>query len=286
MTRVWVTGAAGMLGREVCSALAAREMDFIGTDRELDITSQAAVDTFAEREAFTHVINCAAYTGVDACEAHEEEALRVNADGPAHLARAAARRGAIAVHVSTDYVFPGDARATPYTEDDATGPINAYGRTKLAGERAFLAALPTGHVVRTSWLFGDGPNFVATMLRLFAEKPHVNVVGDQVGRPTYAPDLAAAVVGVAVRQPAAGIYQFANAGHVSWFQFAAAIHAEARARGRTVVATLGEITTAQYPTPARRPAYSVLATAKLERAIGITPRPWREALVAYLEATP
>jgi len=283
VTRVWVTGASGMLGREVCAALADRELDFIGTDRELDITSQAAVDTFAEREPFTHLINCAAYTGVDACEAHEEEAAHVNADGPAHLARAASRCGAIAVHVSTDYVFPGD-KGSPYVEDDATGPINAYGRTKLAGEQRFLAALPAGYVVRTSWLFGDGPNFVATMLRLFAEKPSVNVVGDQVGRPTYAPDLAEAIVTVATLQPPAGIYQFANAGHVSWYQFAAAIHADAAARGRTVTATLGEITTAQYPTPARRPAYSVLSTSKLERAIGITPRPWREALVAYLES--
>ncbi|MCX5746887.1 MAG: sugar nucleotide-binding protein, partial [Proteobacteria bacterium] len=146
-----------------------------------------------------------------------------------------------------------------------------------------------GYVVRTSWLFGDGANFVATMLRLFAERPEVKVVGDQTGRPTFAPDLAAALVELCLRRPPAGVYHFANAGETTWYGLAAAAHAEARARGRKADATLTSIATADYPTPARRPRYSVLATTKLERALGLVPRPWREALASYfdlLEATP
>jgi dTDP-4-dehydrorhamnose reductase len=221
------------------------------------------------------VINCAAYTKVDACEANEAEAHAINAIGAGHVAKLA--RGKIAVHVSTDYVFDGSA-TTPYREDAPTGPINAYGRTKLAGEQAFLEANDRGHVVRTSWLFGAaGPSFVGTMLRVLATKPEVRVVDDQRGRPTASVDLAAAVIAIALRTPGPGIYHFANAGDVTWFGFASAIKDLAR-----LPATLVPITTADYPTPAKRPAWSVLATDKLERAVGIVPRPWRDALIEQL----
>lgn len=282
--RFWVTGAHGMLGREVCAMLTARELPVIATDRKLDITDLAAVEDFAAREAFTHVINCAAYTGVDACEAHEADAYRVNADGPGYLARVARAKNALAIHVSTDYVFDGAGNA-PYQETDPTGPINAYGRTKLAGEQQFFAE-DGGYVVRTSWLFGARANFVTTMLRLMSERPEVRVVDDQTGRPTYAPDLAAVLVELAVRRPAPGIYHFANAGQVTWYGLANAARTEARARGRTdLAAILSPITTAQFPTPARRPAWSVLATGKIEQ-LDCRPRPWREALTAYFEALP
>jgi dTDP-4-dehydrorhamnose reductase len=265
--------------------LAARGLAHVGTDREVDLGDASAVEAFAAAEPFTHVINCAAYTQVDQCESHEAEARRANADGPAHLARAARARDAIAVHVSTDYVFDGTERE-PYPEDHPTGPVSAYGRTKLEGEQRFLAELPSsGYVVRTSWLFGPGgPNFVATMLRLFRERPEVRVVDDQVGRPTYAPDLAAALVALIERRPRTGIYHFANAGHVSWFGLASAIRDEAAARGHRFDVALRPITTAEYPTAARRPAWSVLATAKLEAVLGTAPRPWREALIDHLQA--
>lgn len=271
-----------MLGREVCAVLAARMIPHVATDRELDITDVEALDGFATREPFTHVINCAAYTGVDACEVHEPEALRVNADGPAHVARVAHARGAIAVHISTDYVFDG-ASHEPYQEFAPTGPINAYGRTKLAGELRF-ADEAGAYVVRTSWLFGPGgPNFVATMLRLMTERPEIRIVDDQTGRPTYAPDLAAVLIDLAIRRPPSGTYHFANAGQVTWYGLATATRTAALARGRTALARLSPITTAEFPTPARRPAWSVLATDKIEHAIYCRPRPWDEALAAYFD---
>lgn len=281
--RFWVTGARGLLGQAVCARLAGDGVELIATDRELDVTDRGAIDGFAAATAFTHVIHCAAFTQVDRCETDEAEARRVNVDGAAHVARAAAARGAVCVYLSTDYVFDGTA-TEPYAEDAPTAPINSYGRSKLDGERAVLAAFDgAGYVVRTSWLFGaGGPSFVATMLRLLAERPEVRVVDDQVGRPTFAPDLAAAVIALATAQPATGIYHFANAGQVSWFGLASAVRELAR-RAAPLAAALVPITTAEYPTPARRPAWSVLSTARFERAL-YAPRPWRDALAEHLEA--
>jgi dTDP-4-dehydrorhamnose reductase len=287
--RVWVTGARGLLGTAVCAQLEREQIAFVATDRELDITDDAALAAFGE--PFTHVIHCAAYTKVDLCETHEAEAHAVNAVGSGNVARLARTRGAISIGVSTDYVFDGTA-TSPYREDSACAPINAYGRTKLAGERALLEANPErGYVVRTSWLFGPGgPSFVATMLRLLAERPEVRVVDDQRGRPTASDDLAAALVALArqASEPVGdwsagrqasepGIYHFANAGEVTWFGLAAAVKELAG-----LPASLTPIATADYPTPARRPAYSVLATTKLERALGSAPRHWRDALAESL----
>ena len=244
------------------------------------------MDAFAAATPFTHAINCAAFTAVDACESREDEASRANSEGAFQLARAARVRGAIAAHVSTDYVFAGTG-TTPYPVDAPTDPINAYGRTKLAGEQRFLAELPAGYVVRTSWLFGQGgPCFPATVLRLLATRAEVKIVDDQTGRPTWAGDLASALVSLvtATTPVAPGTYHFANAGAVTWFGFAVAVREAATARGRHFDATLLPITTAEYPTPARRPAWSVLDTSALEQALGITARPWRDALADYLQA--
>ncbi len=283
---VWIPGASGMLGQEVVAVLRERGVAHVATDRELDIGEAAAVEAFAAEHRFTHVINCAAYTAVDACETHEPLAAHINALGPANLARVARERGAIAVHVSTDYVFDGFGTA-PYREDDPTGPANAYGRTKLAGEQRFLAAAgERGYLVRTSWLFGTGgPNFVATMLRLLRANPEVRVVHDQTGRPTYAPDLALALVDLAFAPAVApGVYHFANAGAVTWFELASAVRELAIARGLPITGVLTPITTADYPTPARRPRWSVLATDKITAALGRAPRPWADGLAAYLDA--
>jgi dTDP-4-dehydrorhamnose reductase len=272
--RIWVPGANGLLGTEVVARLARDGIDHVATDAELDIRDPRALEAFAAATPFTHVINCAAFAKVDACETQEAEAFAVNATGAGNIARVAA--GKPALHVSTDYVFDGSATA-PYREDASTGPISAYGRTKLAGERAFLDGNPRAYVVRTSWLFGPaGPSFVATMLKLLATRPEVRVVDDQVGRPTASVDLAAALIAIATREPAPGIYHFANAGQVTWFGFASAIKDLAK-----LPAALHPITTVDYPTPAKRPAWSVLSTEKLER-IGIVPRPWRDALIEQL----
>ncbi len=282
---VWVPGARGLLGQAVVARLVERGLAHLATGREVDIGDAAAVDAFARAHPFTHVVNCAAYTAVDACEGHEPLARHVNALGPANLARAARSRGAIAVHVSTDHVFDGEA-AAPYGEDDAPGPRNAYGRTKLAGEARFLAtAADRGYVVRTSWLFGPGgPNFVAAMLRLLRAHPEVRVVHDQTGRPTYAPDLAHALCDLALAAPAAGVYHYAGAGAATWFELACAARAGAIARGLPLVGELVPIATRDYPTSARRPRQAVLATAKLAAALGRAPRPWAEGLAEYLDA--
>lgn len=284
--RFWIAGAHGQLGSAVCAALTARSIEYIGTDHELDIGDRSAVEKFATAQPFTHVINCAAYTQVDRCETDEAAAARINTDGPMHIGRAAAQHAAVAIQISTDYVFDGTARI-PYVETDATGPINAYGRTKLGGEQRFLAetAKLPAYVVRTSWLFGPkGPNFVQTMLRLMSERPEVRVVDDQTGRPTYAPDLAETLVELSLRTPERGIYHFANTGQVTWYGLAAATRTEALARGKSIDAVLTRIASAEYPTPAQRPAWSVLATDKIEHTLEIEPRPWRDALKSYFEA--
>jgi dTDP-4-dehydrorhamnose reductase len=299
--KAWLVGGQGMLGRAVRRRLVEHGLPHVVTDTDVDITDATAVDGFADDVRATHIINCAAYTDVDGSEAAAPLAHRVNGEGPGNLARAAVRLRAVAVHVSTDYVFDGTGQ-TPYTEESPCRPLGVYGASKRAGEVAFLGAFdgsPTpaaGLVVRTSWLFGrGGKNFVATMLRLFASKAEVGVVADQHGRPTYCDDLAAALLMVAglaprgstrpARPAPGGIYHFANTGAVSWYEFASRIHAIAIARGFPLVCErVKGITTADYPTPARRPAYSVLSTAKIAQFFGADPRPWEQGLAEYLEA--
>jgi dTDP-4-dehydrorhamnose reductase len=284
--RIWVVGAHGMLGRAVMHACRARDIDAIGTDRELDITNERAVHDFGVREQFTHVINCAAYTAVDDCESHEAEALAVNATGAANVARVASACGAISTYISTDYVFDG-TKGEPYVEEDEPCPINAYGRTKLAGERAHLALAPDGYVVRTSWMFGDGKNFISTMIRLFRERDEVRVVDDQHGRPTYASDLAKVLVAMAIHPPTPGIYHMSNIGAVvSWFDLARAT-LEMLGPYRCLQTTLVPITSAEYVTPAKRPAYSVLSTDRIQQALAAMPGPvwldvWQLALSDFL----
>lgn len=281
--KVWIIGGTGMLGFALQGTLSARGHTVLSSGSDVDMTDASALAAFADRFAPTHVILSAAHTGVDKCESEVERATRLNADGPGVVGALVRARGLGAVHVSTDYVFSG-VGTTPWREDDATGPTSAYGRTKLAGEARFLDACG-GAVVRTSWLFGPhGACFPATMLRLMREREELRVVADQVGRPTYTFDLAEALVDVLERK-LAGIYHWANAGETSWHGFATAVRAGALARGLPIKAhTIHPITTAEYPTPAKRPAYSVLSTEKIEAALGTSPRPWQRALDSYLDA--
>jgi len=286
--KAWLVGARGMLGTALRTRLEGERVPHVCTDIELDITERGAVQSFAERERPELILNAAAYTRVDDAEANEETALRVNATGPENLGIAAAAVGARVVHVSTDYVFDGRAD-TPYPEDAPTAPQGAYGRTKLAGEKQLLAACPgAAIVVRTSWLFGEnGPNFVRTMMRLMADKEELRVVADQKGRPTYTGDLADALLalsGVTATKPApAGVYHFANAGEVTWHAFTLAIRDALSRHGFPLkVERIVPVTTAEFPRPAPRPAYSVLDTQKLERVLGKAPRPFEEALEEYV----
>jgi len=272
--RVLITGAGGMLGTDVAAAARSAGHEVVAVARRgLDITDAAAVAQAVAEHAPDVVLNCAAWTDVDGAEADEPAATRVNGDGAGVLADGAP----YLVHVSSDYVFPGDATA-PYVESDATGPVGAYGRSKLAGEHAVAAAGAQHAIVRSSWLFGPhGPNFVDTMRRLAAERDTLDVVADQIGCPTYTGHLAAALVGIAERR-LAGILHVAGSGSCSWHDLAAATFART---GTSV--ELHPCTTAQFPRPARRPAFSVLVT---ERADAPRLPPWEEGLAAHLASRP
>lgn len=280
MANILVTGAGGQLGRQITSRARSADSNnrVVGaTSSELDITDASAVADAVEPGAV--VINCAAYTAVDAAESDEARALVVNADGPRILAEACARVGARLVHVSTDYVFDGSARV-PYRPEDATAPVSAYGRTKRAGEVAVLEALPTATVVRTAWVYtGIGSDFVATMLRLERERDVVSVVDDQVGSPTYAGDLAAGLLELALAAPTANpVLHLTNAETASWYDLARAVFAGVGADPDRVQ----PCSSAEYVRPAPRPAYSVLSLDAWTQA-GLTPlRPWQDALVEAL----
>jgi dTDP-4-dehydrorhamnose reductase len=290
--RVWVPGGGGLLGQAMMLELQLRGIDAVATGLEVDITSAEAVRAaFAEHQP-THVVNCAAYAQVDDAEKDEAAALAANGEGPGILARGAREHGAAFVHFSTDYVF--DGRGTePYPVDAPCAPASAYGRTKRVGEERVLEVIAQGlrgYIIRTSWLFGvGGKNFVSTMLELMAKRPELRVVHDQRGRPTYAPDLAAASLdlagidtGLTPAEP--GLYHFANAGAVSWFEFARRIAERARELDFPLsVERLLPCTTAEFPRPAPRPAWSVLDTTRIERALGRVPRHHALALDEYLE---
>ncbi|MFF2370038.1 dTDP-4-dehydrorhamnose reductase [Agromyces sp. NPDC058110] len=278
--RYLVTGAAGMLGRDVQAALAGRDVTAL-TRADLDITDEAAVRAAAAGHDV--IINCAAYTKVDDAEAHEDDAYAINATGTRNLAVAAAELGAKLITVSTDYVFDGTA-AEPYAEDLERDPINAYGRTKAAGEELALAAHPDGtYVVRTAWLYGaHGPNFATTMLKLAASKDTWSVVDDQVGQPTWTLDLARRLVALADADAPAGVYHGTNSGRTSWFGFARAVLEEAGLDPERIRPT----TSAEFVRPAPRPAFSVLGH-DAWKAAGLEPmRDWREALSASGIAAP
>ncbi|GAA2369848.1 dTDP-4-dehydrorhamnose reductase [Dactylosporangium salmoneum] len=276
MTRYLVTGAGGMLGHDLLDVLAGRDVT-AATRGELDITDTAKVRDLVEGHDV--VLNAAAWTDVDRAESDEAGATAVNGTGVAALATACAATGARLLHVSTDYVFPGDAEA-PYAEDAPTAPINAYGRSKLAGERAVLDTLPTtGYVVRTAWLYGaHGKNFVTTMLRLAGEREFVDVVDDQVGQPTWSRDLAERLVALADSGAPAGVYHGTAAGQTSWHGLAEAVFAGAGHDPARVRRTTSEA----YKRPAPRPSYSVLGHARWAAA-GLAPmRPWHDMLTAAL----
>jgi dTDP-4-dehydrorhamnose reductase len=287
VTRWLVTGAAGMLGRDLTDLLRARGEEFTPLARvDLDITDPAAVAKAVSVVKPDVVVNCAAWTAVDAAEEHEEAAFAINAGGAVNLAAACASVGALLVHPSTDYVFDGHASA-PYAEDAPTAPSGAYGRTKLAGEQAVRAALPdASYIVRTAWLYGaHGKNFVKTMLRLARNGTAPGVVADQHGQPTWTADVAAQIYALIDNSAPAGTYHATSSGQTTWFGFAEEVFTLYQGQGQNQDEdperprlTPRPITTADYPTPAKRPAYSVLGH-DAWHAAGISPiSDWKDAL--------
>ncbi|MDQ1585197.1 MAG: dTDP-4-dehydrorhamnose reductase [Actinomycetota bacterium] len=273
MTTRWlITGAGGMLGRDLVDSLAGADVLAL-TRAELDITNEEAVAAaVSDRDV---VVNAAAWTDVDGAESAEEEATRVNGGGPRVLALACREQGAQLVQLSTDYVFDGDA-SSPYGETDPVAPRSAYGRSKAAGEAAVREVLPeSSYIVRTAWLYGEqGNNFVRTMLRLEQERDVLDVVDDQKGQPTWTCDVAAQIVALVNAQAAPGIYHGTSSGEVTWFGLARAVFASIGADPARVHPS----TTDRFPRPAPRPAYSVLGHDAWFDA-GLAPiRPWGEAL--------
>lgn len=275
--KILVTGANGMLGQDVVAQLRARGHEVTATDLpEVDITS--ASDCARSVEGHEDVVNTAAYTAVDAAEEHEGLAFRINALGPAVLARAAREAGARMVHISTDYVFAGSA-TSPYAEDAPLAPQSAYGRTKAAGEWAVRAECPDSLIVRTAWLYGPGgPNFVKTMAALAAQRDTVSVVDDQRGQPTSTADLACYIADLLGRKVPAGIYHGTSEGETTWWGFTRAIFEDLGLDPNRVLPTTSEA----FIRPAPRPAYSVLGHERTE-AVGVTLLPhWRAALSATI----
>lgn len=274
--RALITGAAGQLGLALMNTVPADVQATALTRSELDIANREAVTRCIDAARPDVIINAAAYTAVDRAESEPAIATAVNETAPRHIAIAAAHRGARLIHVSTDYVFNGES-VRPYTPQDKTGPLNVYGRTKLAGEQAVLSTLGSAVILRTSWVYSHaGKNFLLTMLRLMKERGSVRVVADQIGSPTSAASIAEALWRI-VRQPSLeGVHHWTDAGVASWYDFAVAIAEEAAVRGlvpNTVEVT--PISTSEYPTPAQRPRMSLLDCRSTADALTIARVHWR-----------
>ncbi len=283
MRRILIFGAQGMTGWELAKRAPSWQLDVVALGRDqVDITDNRAVEVAVAKSLPHIVVNAAAYTAVDKAESERDLAMRVNVDGAENIARASAAHDACIVHVSTDYVFDGRS-SSPYAPEHLVNPTGVYAQSKFAGEEAVRIANPRHAIVRTSWVFSHrGRNFVRTMLKRAADGQEVRVVNDQFGRPTSAGDLADALLtaGTTVERDdtLGGTWHFANSGVTSWYDFARTIF---EICGNSPV--LRPVASKDYPTVARRPAYSVLDTASFERTFGIRPRPWRDALRETLE---
>ena len=274
--RILVTGCNGQLGNEIQLLETTNpQHTYFNTDvAELDITDEAAIESFVSENAIDGVINCAAYTAVDKAEENQELCHLLNTVAPGYLASAVEKRGGWIIQISTDYVFDG-TNHTPYVETDPVCPNSVYGRTKLAGEEAAQKACAKTMIIRTAWLYSQfGNNFVKTMIRLGKEKPELGVIFDQIGTPTYARDLAVVIFEAVNKGIIPGIYHFSNEGVISWYDFTKAIHRIAGINSCHV----RPLHTAEYPTPASRPHYSVLDKTKIKHTYGLEIPYWEESL--------
>lgn len=277
MMNILVTGSKGQLGSEIQELASEYAYNFFFTDRNnLDITDVNAIKTFAEKNAINAIVNCGAYTAVDKAETDEVNANAVNHLAVSNLAQIAKEKNIILIHVSTDYVFDGK-NFKPYTEDDTTNPNGVYGKTKLDGENALKEINPPNAVIiRTSWVYSSyGANFVKTMLRLGKEKESLGVIYDQVGTPTYARDLAKAILEILpnIKNEKVEIYNYSNEGVLSWYDFAKEIMRMAKLNCH-----INPIETKEYPTPAQRPHYSLLNKSKIKKEFSLNIPYWKDSL--------
>lgn len=279
--RILVTGSNGQLGQELqvlASSYPDMLFDFV-TREEFDLEDEEQLLTYLNKTTPNYILNCAAYTAVDRAESEPERAMQINAHAVRLLANWSAEHQAKLVHISTDYVFDGSS-VNPYTETAVTNPQSVYGSTKLQGEQAALASNPEVLIIRTAWVYSVfGNNFVKTMLRLMQERDSLNIVKDQIGSPTYAADLAQAILKIifsAHWEP--GIYHYSNTGRISWFEYAQAIKELAG-----LACDLDGIPTVAYPTPAKRPAYSLLNTQKIQQVYKVAVPDYKESLVMCLQ---
>lgn len=285
MANILVTGSRGQLGAELQKIGFTLLDDVFYTDLpELDITDEQAVWDFVREKEIDTIVNCAAYTAVEKAEEEQEKAAFINTAAVANLAKIAAAEDCLLIHISTDYVFDGGA-TVPYTEKDRPCPQSIYGKTKWEGERAIQKSGCLAIILRTAWLYSaGGNNFVKTILRLASEKGEVSVVADQIGTPTYAADLAKVIVKIVADKELENtveIYHYTNEGECSWYEFAREIITQSG-----IECQVHPLTTAQYPTKAKRPAYSVMDKTKIKRKYGIEIPLWQEALGRCLKALP
>lgn len=312
---IWLIGCKGMLGTEVGRQLTENNIKWIGSDIEVDITDQSVLDAFALSHSpdanrtglsaqkgiisdkIEWIINCSAYTNVNKAETDSELAEKLNSEGPKNIARTARRINAKLIHISTDYVFDG-TNSTPYTEDMPKKPLGVYGVTKAAGEDAVQKEMTQYYILRTAWLYGfDGHNFVYTMINAMNNNNEVKVVEDQKGTPTCTVDLAAAIIKIILVASKAhsligknsaipyGIYHFTNEGETNWYLFARKIYELGKKYKRiTSDCTINSCTTEEYPTPAKRPAYSVLSKQKIQKALKIKIPKWELSLEKFIKS--
>ena len=286
---VWLIGSKGMLASEIAAQLNQHNIQWIGSDKEVDVTDKAAVEAFIQQNfssgSLQWLINCVAYTAVDKAEDDLEIAQKLNADALINICTAAKHYGAKLIHFSTDYVFDGSS-SVPYIETDSTNPQSVYGRTKLQGEQNIVGLLPEHYIIRTAWLYGrNGANFVSTMLRLMNEKDSLKVVNDQRGSPTYAVDLAKAVLRIMqVDNHRYGIYHYSNEGNITWYDFSCEIYRQGKRIGLIKRAcSVVPCTSSEFPQKAHRPSFSLLDKQKIKETFSLSVPNWNESLSLYLK---
>ncbi|MBQ3671172.1 MAG: dTDP-4-dehydrorhamnose reductase [Treponema sp.] len=288
---VWVIGRKGMLGSQVCRTLSENKVDFLGTDSGVSILDYSVLENFASGKDISFIVNCAAYTAVDRAESEAEKARALNADGPRNIARLAKKLGVPFIHISTDYVFGGTA-SSPISEDTPIEPIGVYGATKAEGEKAVAEETDDFYILRTAWLYGwAGKNFVYTMIRAMNSRESVKVVNDQKGTPTNCVTLALVILRIIGKRTKGevvpnGVYHVTDLGETTWFGFTKEIRKQALEMGilTNKGCAVNPCATDEYPTPAKRPAYSVLDKTKVQEVLGIALPDWQESLAGFLRS--